>query len=334
MKRTMTLVVAAVTLAAVITGVAVAASSPTVSTRPATSIRNFSAKLNATVNPNGVRTGYVFQYGLTNGYGLQSKSHSAGSGSKVVAGSVVVGHLSPGTVYHYRVVALNRLGSATGADHMFKTTGPPPPGVVTGAPTSVGKNTATVTGTVSTNGAATTWLVQFGLTTAYGAQTFGQVIPTSLTPTAVSVQLTGLEPGQMFHYRLVGLHNGHVVSDGSDATFFTEPATRAKTRISAHTRPGRDRHAPFVFTTHGTIRGGSSMPATVRCTGTVRVRYFRGRHRISSGLASVAPNCTFSAQATFRHLRGHGATRLRIAISFGGNGYIAPSKRTNTVTAR
>jgi hypothetical protein len=100
MKRTMTLVVAAVTLAAVITGVAVAASSPTVSTRAATSVHNFSAKLNAAVNPNGVHTGYAFQYGLTNAYGLQSKSHSAGAGSKAVAASAAVGHLSPGTVYH------------------------------------------------------------------------------------------------------------------------------------------------------------------------------------------------------------------------------------------
>jgi hypothetical protein len=199
---------------------------------------------------------------------------------------------------------------------------------------SVGKTSATVTGTVSTNGAATTWLVQFGVSTSYGFQTFGQVIPKSSTPTAVSVQLTGLTPATMFHYRLVGLHSGKVVSDGTDATFFTEPATRAKTTIAARTRPGRDRRAPFVFTTRGTIHGGSSMPAAVRCTGTVRVRYFRGKRRISSGLASVAPNCTFSTQVKFRHLRGHGATRLRIGITFRGNGYIAPSSRTNNVTVR
>ena len=47
MKRTTTLIVAAVAFAVLITGVAVAASSPTVSTRAATLIRNFSARLNA-----------------------------------------------------------------------------------------------------------------------------------------------------------------------------------------------------------------------------------------------------------------------------------------------
>jgi hypothetical protein len=334
MKRTTKLIVAAVIFAGVITGVAAAASSPTVSTRAATKIHNFSAQVNAVVNPNGSHTGYVFQYGLTNAYGVQSKSHNAGAGTKAVAASAAIGGLSPGTVYHYRVVALNRLGATTGADRTFKTTGPPPPGVVTGAPVSVGKTAATVTGTVSTNGAATTWLVQFGLTTAYGAQTFGQVIPNSATPTAVSVQLTGLTPGSMFHYRLVGLHSGKVVSDGNDGTFFTEPAKRAKTRVSARTKPRHDRHAPFIFTTNGAVHGGNSMPATVRCTGTVRVRYFRGHRRISSGLAALAPNCKFSTQVKFRHLRGHRATELRVAISFRGNGYIAPSSRSNTVTVR
>ena len=242
--------------------------------------------------------------------------------------------LSPGTVYHYRVVALNRVGATTGADRTFKTTGPPPPGVVTGAPVSVGKTTATVTGTVSTNGAATTWMVQFGVSTAYGFQTFDQVIPKSPTPTAVSAQLTGLTPGTTFHYRFVGLHAGKVVSDGADGTFFTEPAKRAKTTISARTRPGRDRHAPFVFSTHGTVHGGSSMPAAVRCTGTVRETYFRGRHRMSSALLPVAPNCTFSTHFKFGHVRGRGATRLRIRLHFRGNGYIAPSSRTNNVTIR
>ncbi len=334
MKRTTTLIVAAVTFAALITGVAVAASSPTVATEPATFIHDFSARLRGSVNPNGTRTGYVFQYGLTNAYGLQSKSHLAGAGHKPVAVSVAVVKLSPGTLYHYRVVALNRSGATMGADRTFKTTGPPPPGVVTGAPVGVGKTTATVTGTVSTNGAATTWKVEFGVTTAYGFQTFAQVIPKSATPTAVSVQLTGLTPGATFHYRFVGLHSGAVVSDGADETFFTEPATRARTRITAHTRPGRDRHSPFVFSTHGRVNGGSSMPAAVRCTGTIRETYFRGHHRMASALLPVAPDCTFSTNFKFRHVRGRGATRLRIKLHFRGNGYIAPSSRTNRVTIR
>src|SRR6202020_3287679 len=121
------LVVPAGILAVAITGVAAAASSPTVSTRAATKIHNFSAKLNGVVSPNGSRTAYVFQYGLTTAYGLQTSGHNAGAGTKDVAASETIAGLSPGTVYHYRVVALNMLRSTTRDRRMLKTTGPPPP---------------------------------------------------------------------------------------------------------------------------------------------------------------------------------------------------------------
>ena len=144
------------------------------------------------MNPNGNQTGYVFQYGLTNAYGVQSQEPQRGRPGRSrrrERGDQRDCRRGPSIT----IASSRSTGSAltTGADHTFKTTGPPPPGVVTGAPVSVGKTTATVTGRVSTNGAATTWLVQFGLTTAYGAQTFGQVVPNSPTPTAVSVRSRG-----------------------------------------------------------------------------------------------------------------------------------------------
>lgn len=333
MKRTTKLVVAAVGLAATITGVAVAASSPTVSTRPATRISKFGARLNGVVNPNASRTGYVFDYGVTSAYGLVTPGHSAGRGTKPIRVGVGVGGLVPGTIYHYRIVALSRFGTAVGADHRFKTKGPPPPGVVTGPPVTVGKTTATATGTVSTNGAATTWTVQYGPSTAYGFQTIGQLIPNSPTPTPVSVALSGLAPRTLFHYRLVGLHGLRVVSYGADATFYTEPLKRPKPRLTTKTTPSRDRHRPFVFTTTGGLHGFSWMPASVRCTGSVGVRYFRGRRQISFALVPVSPNCTFAAQARFRHLRGRGLRPVRIKISFRGNGYLRPVSHTHTVIA-
>jgi hypothetical protein len=332
MKRTVVSIVAVTAVAAATAGVAVAAASPTVTTRAATRISNSGARLNATVNPNGVRTGYTFQYGLTTAYGLSTTSHSAGAGAKPVTVHVGVGGLEPGTVYHYRVVALSRAGEAVGADHAFKTTGPPPPGVATGAAINVGKTTVDITGTVSTNGAATTWMVQYGLTTGYGTQTFAQVIPNSVTPTPVSVVLTGLTPGTLFHYRLVGIHGSKVVADGLDGTFFTEPATRPKPRMTAHTRPSRDRHRPFLFTTTGGLHGASFIPPNVRCAGQVGVRYFRGRRQIAFALVGVAPNCTFTAEHRFHRLRGRGERAIRIKVSFRGNGYIRRVTRTDHVT--
>jgi hypothetical protein len=332
MKRTTKLIVAAVAIGAVITGVAVAASSPTVVTEAATKISNSGARLNASVNPNGNQTGYSFQYGLTTAYGLTTKGRSAGHGTKPLSVGVGVGGLTPGTVYHYRIVALNHAGTSFGTDRKFKTTGAPPPGVTTGPAVNVGKTTATVTGTVDTNGAATQWLVQYGLTTSYGQETFSQVIPKSPTPTAVSVQLTGLTSATLFHYRLIGLHGSKVVSDGNDATFFTKPVNRLKPRLSTRTTPRLDRRAPFSMTTGGTLHGATSIPASVRCTGTTSLSYFNGKRRMLSVLVPVGPNCKFSVHALFRHIRGHKPRQVRIAIHFRGNGYIAPVSRNNRVT--
>lgn len=332
MKRTTKLIVAAVAIGAMTTGVAVAASSPTLVTNGVTKVSQKAATLHATVNPNGSQTGFAFDYGLTTSYGVSTKGRSAGHGSKPLTVATGVSGLIPGTVYHYRVKALNRAGVSFGRDRTFKTAGPPPAGVVTGPPVTIGKTTATVSGTVTTNGAATTFLVQYGPTASYGQQTFGRSIPNSSAPTAVSVPLTLLPPATLVHYRLIGIHNSRVVSYGSDATLFTEPIKRPKPRLTTRTTPKRHRHAPFAFTTGGTLHGASSFPASARCTGNVNVSYFRGRHLMTSFIVPVGPNCKFTAHVRFRHVKGHGTRQLQIAIHFRGNGYIAPASRTNTVT--
>ena len=127
MKRTIKLLGVALALAMTITAVALAAASPGVKTGKATAIGNTTATLNAQVNPNGAHTGYLFQYGPTVDYGLTTASRSAGSGTKFVAVSTAVSGLTPGTLYHYRVLALNGSGAATGTDHTFTTTGIRPP---------------------------------------------------------------------------------------------------------------------------------------------------------------------------------------------------------------
>lgn len=334
MKRTTRLVVAVAVGAATVTGVAAAASSPTVATGAATKITQSTATLNGTVNPNGNATRYAFEYGVTSAYGESSSSHAAGGGTAVVKAAAAIGGLTPGTVYQYRIAALNRSGAAFGADRTFKTTGPPPALVVTGSAVDVTSSTANVTGSVTTNGANTTWVVQYGLTTAYGSQTFGQVVTKNPNAVPVSVTLTGLAPATLFHYRLVGYHSGSVASYGADGTFFTEPLRRPKPRLTAHTKPSVARHRPYRFTTTGSLGGATFIPSVERCTGNVGVRYYVRRHQIGFVVVPVAANCRFTAQASFRHIRGTGPTPLKIRVWFRGNGYIAPVNHTDRVTVR
>lgn len=332
MKRTARLLVLVLTGVAFAAGVATAASSPTVSTRAAGAVTDTTAVLGAAVNPNGSQTGYTFQYGLTPSYGLTTPSRSAGHGRKPIAVTASVAGLTPGTVYHYRVGALNRFGVAYGSDRTFKTTGHPPAFVVTGPPAGVLRTVATVTGNVNPEGQQTTWYVQYGLSTAYTMQTIpGPPLAAVSTPLPVAVQLTGLAPGKLFHYRIVAFH-GFVLSVGSDQTFFTEPSVRPRPRLTTRTAPAVAAHRPYRFTTSGALHGGDFIPASVRCTGTVAIRYYAGSRRVAFALASVAPNCTFSTSVSFHKLIGHGRTALRVTIGYRGTGYLRAVGRTDHVT--
>jgi hypothetical protein len=99
-----------------------ATSKPVVSTGLASSVTSSSATLNGIVNPNGLSTTYIFQWGRTTSYGYSTAVTSAGSGTGNVAASAGITGLSSNAVYHYRLVATNSVGTTYGADQSFTTT--------------------------------------------------------------------------------------------------------------------------------------------------------------------------------------------------------------------
>jgi hypothetical protein len=341
MNRKLKLVLAFLAMSAVLAGVADAASSPTVTTVAATSIKETSAVLQGSINPNGASTTYQFVWGLAkDAYGASSAVKPAGHGTTSKAVSATATGLLPGTVYHYRVTATSRFGNTSGADRTFKTAGHPPPQVATGGASQLGTNSATVTGVVNPQGANTTYYFQYGPTTAYGAQTFAAVAPAGGAAIPVSQTLTGLAQFTTFHYRLVAQHGVGVPSFGADQSFVTFASPRFVPRMSARTKPGHARFNPYVFTTSGAVRLPSSVPPSLGCAGNVAIRiYFRGRD-ISFGLVPLQSNCTFASQAVFSRLPGrrqkHRIAHLRVRAFFRGNGYVAPghSKPENVMLGR
>jgi hypothetical protein len=338
MKRKLEMLVPTVLLAAFlvvgVAAVAVAASSPSVTTGPRSHLSDTAAELTGTINPNGSATAYYFEWGLTTAYGVTSPEHSAGDGTKSVSVHTTASDLIPGTVYHYRLVAANGSGSAAGADRTFKTAGNPPPGVSTGPASQVGKNSATLTAVVSPNKQPTTYFFQYGTSTSYGSQTISAVVPAGTVPVTVTASVQGLEAQTIFHYRIVALHSNTAAQPGADATFMTLPIHRPVPQIHARTTPHRDATKPYVFTTSGSVHGPSWIPAIYDCRGNVSIRYFRGSRRIGSTLVPLGPDCKFSGQTVFNKLPGgHAPVAITVIAHYLGNFYLTPHKTSGqTIT--
>jgi hypothetical protein len=99
---------------------------PSAYTGPVTDAGSSNATLTGTVEPGGfLDARYHFEYGPTSAYGSYSPEGDAGSGSGPVAVRRLVGGLTPGLSYHYRLVAWNREGtsdegSSPGADRTLQ----------------------------------------------------------------------------------------------------------------------------------------------------------------------------------------------------------------------
>jgi hypothetical protein len=95
------------------------------------------------------------------------------------------------------------------------------PIVTTNAATSILSHAATLNGTVNANNNLTTVSFDYGLTTSYGGTVAG--IPTQVngtTNTSVSANITGLQCGTLYHYRVNGV-NSTGTANGNDLTFTT-----------------------------------------------------------------------------------------------------------------
>jgi multidrug efflux pump subunit AcrA (membrane-fusion protein) len=120
------------------------------------------------------------------------------------------------------------------------------PSATTGQPSSVGAQTATLTGTVDPLGTATTYRFEYGTS----ASSLDRKTPETSAGSAsavvsVSSELTGLEPGRSYVYRLVAT-NGAGTTTGADQSFTTMAA--AKPAVTTGT-------ASSVLTATATLNG-------------------------------------------------------------------------------
>jgi len=179
------------------------------------------ASLHGSVNPNGADTTYRFDYGLTTNYGDNTQSTDIGSGINALDENGSISGLAPDTTYHFRIEATNTANGNTvttfGDDHTF-TTLPAPAAIESSDADSITSTGATLTGTINPNGDTTSYSFEYGLTASYGQDTPAQTIGSGNTSTDVSADISGLQPGATYHYRLV-TDNAGGESFGPDRTF-------------------------------------------------------------------------------------------------------------------
>ena len=300
---------------------AAGAASPSVTTGGATLVTRSSAVLNATINPGGQRTVYVFQYGVTNAYGAQTAGKSAGSGSANVAVKTGISKLTSGTVYHYRVVATNAQGTSTGKDRQFKTAGQPPapPAVFTGGTLQRNLHGAMITGVIASVKSPANYRFQFGLTTAYGVETPQLTVPAQPFPQPVNYTLTGLASHRIYHYRLFA-SNKDGTAVGGDQLFIT-----GRVRPGPVTRNTRKRHLNgrrWALKTIGKLHIPRGFPVPQSCTGTVRVRFLIGRRIVRSIRPPIGSDCGYAASTVISARSG--GSRIRVTTLFLGNQLLTP----------
>jgi hypothetical protein len=110
-------------LATSLTQSAAALSPPAVTTLPATPVGATTATLQATVNPEGLRTEYYFEWGVTKSDQHYAKGGTVEGTSAIPVSSEITG-LGENKTFHYHIVAVNSAGKSYGADVMVATSTP------------------------------------------------------------------------------------------------------------------------------------------------------------------------------------------------------------------
>jgi hypothetical protein len=277
-----------------------AAGAPKASTGGAREVSYATATLTGTVNPNANNTSYYFQYGPTKAYGSQTSIADAGSGASGSSVRLAIAGLQPITVYHYRLVAVNASGVATGDDRTVKTERVPLSLQILSSPNPVPFGGAvTVQGTLSGTGNANRAVVLQANTFPYTAG-FQSIGNPELTTATGSFSFTVPSLEQITQFRVFTTTNTPVLSPVA-----TE---NVAVRVSSHV--ARTKRAGYARI-YGTVT-----PAVVGAqVGMLRIAQ---GHGILAGGTIVKPGNSISGQFSRVVRVSKGAYRVLVKVAPGG----------------
>lgn len=304
---------------------------PTITTEPSADVTHTSAMLAGAVNSEGARTEYRFVYiaasECTGGLGAVEKGECGMSmvpSSTGVAeasepdkpATAVLTGLAPISVYYWDIVASNGTTVYGPAQELVLL-----PAVQTLGVGEVSDTTSTVYGAVDPPDANTTYRFEYGTSEAYGAS-----LPLRAAETGavsgfrdVSAELTDLEPGLTYHFRIVASTTSGSAY-GDDETFTTPSAsteaypvapgaitgatssiTSSSAELTGVVAP-RGSNSSYYFEYGSTAYYGAIAPSAAASTGT------------ETTSTSVAQEVTGLVPATTYHYR-------LVASNAGGSAY-------------
>ncbi len=320
----------AVVLAVIVAG-AFASSAPGVSGGSATAVTQSSATLGGTVNPAGQQTTYAFEYG-THSYTNQTPAQSAGAGTQPVPVTAQISSLRAGTTYHYRIIATNAGGTATGSDSTFTTAGIAPPEAqgaqpATGAATGIGIETATLNGTINTAsvtaGETQSYYFQIGRSQPYTLQTTPQPLKGATGTVPVTAPVSGLASMQAFHYRLVTITEAGKVTAGPDKTFVTLPRERLHPQlVEMSATPANQQRMPDRVTVSGRMVPPKGMSDFIGCRGYFDITFRVHQTAVQSLRAGIKKDCTFSLPVVFHNRKRLMGGQVTVHALFAGNRFL------------
>ena len=180
---------------------------PNIVTLAATSVGGTSAVLNGDLMSTGTSQTAVFVYwGGIDGTTNQSAWANTNAFGPTSPGFLqfTASGLSNGMTYFCRYAASNASGVSWGAAQSFTTLGPPAIDNLVGA-SAIGPVSAVLNGNLSSTGAAPTTVYAYWDTADQGTTAGSWAHPITigvLSPGVVATSITGLTPGQTYHYRL------------------------------------------------------------------------------------------------------------------------------------
>ena len=208
--------------------------------------------------------------------------------------------LIPFTTYHYRIAAIRSDGKgfpAVGREQNFVAAPTELPAVDGTSVSAVSPTTAKLQSLINPENSPTVYSFKYGPSSTYGSQTLpSESIGEDSTDHEVSSEITGLQPGTTYHFRVIAV-NVNGPTEGADVTFNTpsQPGVTAGTvsslspesaTLTAQVRPGfRSTSYHFEYGRTTAYGSSTSQSGSIGSDNTV--------HPASASISRLVPNTTY-----------------------------------------